>query len=228
MKLSSLLLAFTLTAKTLCAAADGVLDGEIFIVTKSAQNVRLGLVEVMMFGEKEIKEHIEKKEKRVEAEKPDFDKEIARLEGSISKFKENLQKQKDLTERERKLGADTSAGKRAAKNTEDMVTLFEDIKKAEVKRKGTWPSSRHYFKDLPQATASTRSNSDGKFSLKAPRDERIAIAARATRDLPDAKEEYYWLVWVSLDGKENKNIILGNHNVMSSGSKESVVSTKSD
>jgi len=215
------------------AANEGTLDGEVFIVTKAAQNVRLGLVEVQLFGEQVIKEHVANREKQVKAKMPDFDKEIAKIDQDIVELRQLSKRKKALLEKIRAQGGrdsalDMQSMKESIKDGESFISAMEARRKTTTAAKENWPASSHYFKDLPQPIDSTRTGSDGKFSLKAPRDGKFALAAHASRELPDSKEEYYWLIWVSLDTKDSKHLILGNHNLMISGSKESVISTKSE
>lgn len=207
---------------------NGVLQGEVFIVTKAAENVRLGLVEVVLFSENDITNYVAYRNSRIEVERPDFDKQIADSEKAISELKADFENNKEKLTELSKAANDTAAAQAFAELNKKSIAVIEQIKASEEKAKENWPASSHYFKDLPVPLTSARTDADGRFSLAMPKQGRFAIAAHASRELPNSKEEYYWLVWESLNGKETEKIILGNQNTMSSGSRESVVSTKSD
>lgn len=231
------LLALVVILSEPALADDGTVKGEVFIVTKGAQNFRLGLVEILIFPEEVIQKHILERKSRIKDEMPDFDKTIRSSDELLVKAKANLEGLKKLQEERRKFNLKSG---RVATLTERMeesrhIELFEgtiaslesDKKRAAVAQQN-WPTSAHFFKNLPESTNSTRTNSDGKFSSTVSKKDKFAIVAQATRVTPESTERYYWMVWVSLEGKDSKEIILGNHNLMSAGSKDSVVSTKSD
>jgi hypothetical protein len=221
-----------------CAFADdGEIKGEVFIVTKAAENIRLGLVEVRLIPEGVIQKHVEERKAHTAAEMPDFAGQIKRIETYLVDNKVRMEEMKSLNEQKRKLNLKTG---RATSLTElkeqrEMVEIFErSLATQEAAKKRleelmrNWPTSRHFLKNVPDSKVSTRTNSDGKFTLAMPKAGRFALVAQATRKTLEGTEEYCWMVWVSLEGKDSKEIILGNHNLMSAGSKESVVSTKSD
>lgn len=52
------------------------------------------------------------------------------------------------------------------------------------------------------------------------------IAAKAQRRVFDSTEEYYWLIWVSLDGQESKQVMLTNKNLMGDDSPDCVFKVK--
>jgi len=214
---------------------NGVLQGEVFIVTKSAENIRLGLVQVMLFSEKEITNYVAMRNSRVEAERPDFNADIARLDQQISKLEAGVAVSKDAKEKKREFAAeyhqpdaDTSLEDSLIEKFQTQILALRQKRDLVVKANENWPGSSHYFKDLPTPLASTITDADGKFSLEIPKQGKFAVAAHASREILSAKEEYYWMAWESLNGKESANLILGNQNLMSSGSSASVVSTKSD
>ena len=230
-----LLMAFILPLSAF--GEDGTIKGEVFIVTKGAENFRLGLVEILLFPEDVIQKHIDERKAHITDEMPDFDKDIKRSDESIAKTKDSIEKLKELNEQRRKLylksGKDYGVAERMEhrkpiERMEQALVLDESVRKRTLEVKKRWPTSRHFFKNLPETKNLTRTNSDGKFSLTVAKNGRFALVAHATRKTLESTEEYYWMVWASLEGKDSKEIILGNHNLMSSDSKESVVSTKSD
>ena len=66
------------------------------------------------------------------------------------------------------------------------------------------------FYGLPKTSISTKTNADGKFSLKLPSGKYL-ITARATREATE-KEEYFWCVWINAESK-TQSIMLSNDNM---------------
>jgi hypothetical protein len=231
---SALTLAAFLT--TAAVGDDGTVKGEVFIVTEAAENVRLGLVEILVFTEAAIQKHIEERKSHITDEMPDFEKEISRHDEIMATAKKTIEDLKNLYARnrqfQRKIGEIPSIAQLTEEDDriklfQNIITWYESSKKTVLQAKQNWPAPRHFFKNLPETKSSARTNADGKFTLGIPKEGKFAVVAHATRKT-DRTYEYYWMVWVSLDGKDSKEIVLGNHNLMSAGSKESVISTKSD
>lgn len=89
-----------------------------------------------------------------------------------------------------------------------------------------WPSlnSAAYFENLPDSIPSTKTDADGNFSFSLPRKGRFVLAAKAQRNVASNNiEEYYWIVWISLDGALEKKIFLSNDNLLTGFSSESAV-----
>jgi hypothetical protein len=82
-------------------------------------------------------------------------------------------------------------------------------------------SGKFLFDELPKETVKTKTDADGKFTLQLKRGTRMALAAHGRRDAQD--EDYYWLIWVSLEGKSNKRIILSNDNIVEANVPESIL-----
>jgi hypothetical protein len=264
---------FTLlvTCRLLFAADDGLLEGEIFIVTAGAENIRLGLVEVKVFPEAIIEEYLAQRKSRVKEGMPDFDKElnspsiqesdadddatIATYRKLIAERKQSVQEMKSLALQAEDLNK--ALGGRPDANMRNGIAIFEGqtatfekllaerlkskderIKAAEARitrakdrirmAKDNWPTPDFWFQGLPEPKYSTRTNSDGKFRFSLSKTGKFGLAARATRRVGDTIESYNWFIWVSLEGKDSSDVILGNHNLMSRGSKDAVVSTKSE
>lgn len=204
------------------------LKGEVFIVTKRAESIRLGLVEVRLFTETEIKAHIAERDKLVGRERPDFEKHLAAWDEVINLRKQTVEMQKALIADMTKARRPTALAKGSLTDLETLLRESETDRAATLKSKEAWPHSSHYFKNLPETKVTTRTDADGKFSLPVPATGRFAIVASASRELPSGKEQYHWMVWVSTEGGKTRPLLLGNHNILSSDAKESVVRTKAE
>jgi len=84
-------------------------------------------------------------------------------------------------------------------------------------------SGEHFFQDLPSAISSAKTRADGKFTLAIPRGGRYGIVARASRELGEEKRIYSWIVWVSLDGRSSKRLVLNDDNIVGAGSPDSAL-----
>jgi len=224
----------------------GQLDGDVFIVTQSAENVKLGLVEVRVLPYEKTKNSIAKTKAQAEREvanlQPKLDaareavasaerrERAAHVEGDAA-----LDREKIAVARARAslAGGDLSSAKAA-----DLLTTAANIRwKAAIDARDSardarapieeqarsWNSGARYFASLPSPVASVKTDADGKFSIPLHRSATVVLAASATRRLPDKTENYYWLVTVSLDGQPSKRIFLSNDNLTTSDSKDSLV-----
>jgi hypothetical protein len=69
-------------------------------------------------------------------------------------------------------------------------------------------SPTYYMDKLPTPLASSKTDADGRFTMKLPQG-KYAIAASATREVLSSTESYYWLVWVDATGPE-RSLMLSN------------------
>jgi hypothetical protein len=84
-------------------------------------------------------------------------------------------------------------------------------------------SGEFYFMNLPSPITTGKTDADGTFSLKIPGDKRVALLAHASREVFRNKEEYYWMLWVSLKGGSSKRILLSNDNMIDASSPDSII-----
>lgn len=207
----------------------GKLTGQVFVVTKGSGNIKLGLVEVSAIPESDVMEYIEKKRKFISSEKIRISREldthyVESLElgnKAIYEVREAFLKldNKEEFDRNDLLKKTDGLKLELQKKNSKIYSLKFDLKKLNNK------SADFFYSDFPDTRISKAlTDADGKFSLEIPSHGKFAIAAHSSRQVLDITEEYYWLVWVSLDGENSKNIILSNNNFMTSNSPESVVS----
>ena len=83
----------------------------------------------------------------------------------------------------------------------------------------------YLLEGLPEGKIKAVTDADGKFSMKLPTG-KYALVASSQRRVVDSTEEYYWLVWVNLDGQEAKQIMLSNQNMLGQDSEDSVFNYK--
>ncbi len=230
------------------AAADsetGELVGEVFIVTRGGPSIKLGLVTVVAISETDMKAHIEAR--RAEAKKlanaliPQLEAARTAVEAAENAVNQAGKEADIAAERAKQeylacLGTTATRGEcRAATPTREQIRNEMLLwRKREVKARETdlakliaegdvLTSSAFYSTNLPPGIATAKTNADGLFTLNLPRNGKIALAARASRQLLGEVEHYYWLVWVSLDGASSKRVLLSNDNLTTVESPESVI-----
>jgi hypothetical protein len=75
-------------------------------------------------------------------------------------------------------------------------------------------SAAPWFEGIPQAIVTASTDGDGKFSMRLPRSGKFAIVAHASRQVFSSREEYYWIIWTSLEGEASNNVTLSNKNLL--------------
>ena len=192
------------------------IEGQIFLVTKKAENIRLGGIEVRVYSADAIREHILKRQERIKAEMPDFDAHIASQNGTNATRKQNIAKLKALGD------TNTDFSRFLAKDLKDGEERLESIKL----EKASWPTAQHYFMGLPDTNLSVYTDADGKFVISILEKMNLVLDAHAQRETYSAFEHYYWLIQIPADSPAKK-FVLSNHNLVTTDSKASVLHTKS-
>lgn len=194
----------TTTSKPISTAVN--VTGEMYIVTKGRQNIKLAAVEICAVPENIILNWINAKKQgavngRREAEN--------RLKSLQSQKAQNLRQPRsdDISE---KYQADT-------KN----INLDYEINIAKV-HVHYWDSAEYYLEGLNQCEYRAKTDSDGKYTLNLPGGKKYALAAQTDRQILDSKETYWWLVWANPQMPQ-QTIIFSNDNLMSNNPPEKVV-----
>lgn len=207
-----------------CGSREGQLNGEVFIVTKGGQNVRLGLVEVRLIPEKDIKAFVETKQTKAKEEMEKLRPQLAEAKAALETA-ERVEKEAGRVHDARfqesvaaamGKGNYTEASERARAASDAWIKRIRDTGQTRsayftlVQRHNYFVSGKYYFEGLPGGTATTKTDADGKFSLTLNKKERYAVAAHGSRNIGDTTEEYYWLLWVSLQGNDSKRLLVSN------------------
>lgn len=194
------------------------ISGQVFVVTKGRENIKLALVEVAAIPEKDIMQHLNAKrsnrleqqkaltpelesaKKEADAAKADLDKAIVQSGAEYSKHLH------DWIPRLNELG-EVLAPKR-----ENYVKISRQI--------SYFGSVEYYFEKLPAQLVASKTDADGKFTLSLPPG-KYALAAKSSRDAFGTTENYYWLVWVDTSSP-NQSLMLSNDNFFETKCKECV------
>ena len=204
---------------------EGRLDGDVFIVTQGAANVKLGLVEVGVL-------RLEDATSSIAQTMVTEGREMAKLQSQLDAARKALSSAGARHRKEAKTLDDHQINPSAEEfeRAEDAESLAsKEVASARLalaaleRQAQNWNSAPLYFESLPPPIASAKTDVDGKFSIMLKSKAAVAVAAHATRMVGDKVENYYWIVSVSLNGQLSKRIFLSNDNLVTSGSKDSLV-----
>ncbi|MGQ0430351.1 MAG: hypothetical protein ACT4UQ_10505 [Gammaproteobacteria bacterium] len=227
----------------------GELSGEVFIVTQGGPSIKLGLVTVVAIPESEINKHIQERQLAARAFARGQEPKIAAAEKAVSDAQDALVAAQTARPKSDSDGdtaylacLQTSAtrgecrDKRNSQRLSELRSIVAQIEQRKFVLKNRLDEltelqaavagtneSAFYFQDLPAGFATAKSNSDGQFTMSVPTTGRFALAASASRRVIGNTEEYYWLVWESLEGKATKKVMLSNDNLTTSESSDSVL-----
>jgi hypothetical protein len=190
------------------------LTGEVFIVTKAGANLRMGRVEIAIYERAEIitllndiikKRHILVGELLPRLKAAQNESERAR-EANLSAItaKVNVYNFKEYETH--------NANQKAAENISDLA--YREYKQLKDNMSSLM-SGRFVFDQLPKPKLVIKTNSDGKFKTKLPRNLSIVVAASATRNLGNTTESYYWMIPVPSPLEGEVELTLSNDNLCS-------------
>jgi hypothetical protein len=227
--------------------------GQVFIVTKSRENVKLGLVTVALFPEAAVKKHIAVRTADAKPQRDSLETKISNLEGSLTKAQVQLSEvergENAIQERQRRIVESQRAAPAMSRAWEDGYAAL-DAAEAQSKRIGTvaahWKSevlaltselnsvyaqvkalnsTKYYLSGFPPAIAHTQTDADGEFSIRVPRNGHFVLAALAQRQVFDEMEEYAWVVSIAPDVLSGSKLLLSNETLTTGGSTISLVHT---
>jgi hypothetical protein len=195
-----------------CSPSVTNVSGEVFIVTKGGQNIKLGLVQVQIFSESPVMKQINTKLQKVREEIPRLlltDKKLE-LEYNASHDK--------WFNRLLKYGSNDSL-----LDTLNKVSLEKYQEYINIH----YPLLRYYRPDfyiseLPKPIYTTKTNSDGKFQLNL-NPGKYVLLALSSRMVGDKTEDYCWFIHIIVKQKQQNNIMLSNDNLFENKSKENVI-----
>jgi len=201
------------------ATPDGELAGEVFVVTPRKKRQSLGFVVLHAIPEDLLKQHLERKTAQSELDSKKLRREIDVFATRLEQARTEEDRLWKIQERDKENLRKANAWSVAYNRTKDITRQLDDLRA----RRWKMTSGEHFFEDLPAAISRAKTQADGKFSLALPRDGRYGIVARASRELGEGKQTYFWFVWVSLAGKSSKRLVLNDDNIVGAGSPESAL-----
>ena len=227
-----------------------LVKGQIFIVTRSRENVKLGLVSVQAFSDSMILGHIASKRATADSQrKAIIQPQIDAAQSSLAEARQRL-KAATLGSRNADANADAAERRMLAAHGEELERAFSatinDIvpahdlvvqrerelhaRAAELTavqaRYDTWgDSGEFYLEGLPRALTEAKSDANGEFVIQMPSDRPVVLAAFAQRQVFDRTENYCWLVRVPVGAARRDKLLLSNDNLTTANSPLSVIHT---
>lgn len=209
------------------------LTGQVFIATRSGESIKLGGIEVSAIGDAEMTSFIEKRKALIDPTKASLERELERsklervaAEKAYDKAKADSDAYRggDVDETMRLFRVYSDAGSKKA--------WASGVEASDQKKLWSFPTAEFFYDGLPEAVIKTITDADGRFSVALSKG-KYAIAAHASRQVGNERvarvtlsirEEYYWLVWVTIGADASQRVLLTNGNLMTSKSPASIFS----
>lgn len=218
---------------TLASASAKELEGQVFVVTKGAQAIKLPLVPIMALRVDELQKHVSeiadkknpecaKAESKTRASIEELQSARRGVSGGFGKWMMTLQKTQPKDPTGKAWADPRTEALRYNALEKEIPKLEARAANAGVQQKVIC-SAAPYFENLPQPVVTAKTDADGRFKLTAPDNVAIVIAARSQRQVFNTVENYFWMVRVK---PTDSSVTLSNDNLTSSGSPDSIVSTK--
>jgi hypothetical protein len=199
------------------------IDGSAFIVTEGAENIKLGLVSVALFDEKQITPALLKIATTLAQTNLDtFIVNEKKIDGDENKFEdEKTTEMKAISEEQNKPGTSSeefsSLEKRwlEIEHERDDETRQTRLKSERKDRIQNWigDTFKIFVNNISVPVDTAKTDADGKFSFSI-RKGSYLLAAIAERKVSDKTELYCWLAPVDFDGKPSKQAMLSNDNLI--------------
>jgi hypothetical protein len=237
-----LVTSFTSCRKSSNALTPAVVHGQVFLVLKSGNAVKLALASVQVVPELEALTAAEAAQKHCEATlgiaHTDLDQEISKLATQMAAEREALRKQQEQLAEEieamrelRDFSEPYSAKVAAISSITNELARNDDLKEeTEALRRTREGALRNYPNVFAEALMAavkpsrvTRTNADGEFTLEIPKSEgRVALLIEASREL-DRVERFVWFMWLDQLTPDSGVYLFSNHNISTAANQANVV-----
>jgi hypothetical protein len=192
--------------------------GQVFIVTQGGENVRLGLVTVALYPEKEMLAYIARRseEARLEREAiaPALDAAMESLSTANAQYENAL-----------KMVGMRDGGSSLNQRYDEVQRLQRVIWEGESRLRGL-DSADFYFMMLPKPLRTSVTDAEGAFSIVIPKTGKYALTARGERNVSGTVETYSWLVRMPEEARTGTKVLLSNSTLTYAGSPLSLVLTR--
>lgn len=213
-----------LSAIVVSSARGKTIDGQVFIVTAAGPAIKLALVQVGMFAQSDIEQHIRETDVTLSSQQAKADAAVAEATKELQKAKRAIAggyaawvMSHEFTPAEARADAlKYDAAKQRVPKAEEH--LAETLLRQKIFR-----SAAPYFVDLPTPTATAKTDADGRFQLNIPDEGDYVLLATSTRAVFNTTEKYFWIVRLK---PQDSKVTLSNDNLTSSGSPDSILTTK--
>ncbi len=209
--------------------------GSVFIVTRGAESIKLGLVPVAAYSESSIAGLLEERAEAAGVQRATIGPLVEEARRKAQRMRSRipaLQTEADAAHRRFEEGrSEPAIYQQAWKDYSAVNEQIEAAKRSAAKQEADAErlnrslerfSPSFYFDYLPTPIAAAKTDADGRFVIRVPSGQRVALAARSQREVFGSTEEYHWLVWLTPSGA-TMDIMLSNDNMVTSGTPSSVL-----
>jgi len=226
-----LLLALGMLAGCASPAKQDKVTGQMFIVTRGSENIRLGLVEVSAIRLDSLQAHIAgsarawnegpevRQQKRIAEAKSLLAVAQKELRGAPARAQANeIAYIRGDIPTSKYMGGQAGYTATVRMRVANLQKLLESYRAFA----GRGPSAGYLFRDLPQPLATAKTDADGRFELMVPAGVPVAILAAATRETPGAVEKYHWMVRLNNSARQGTALLLSNDNLITQPAPQSL------
>jgi len=191
---------------------DCELSGDVFIVTKGRENLKMSLVTLYFVPEDTIRKYvtnqtIDSAKTVINNIRPQLDE----LKDDIDSLKRDLK----WAEKDWKIDLLKSS-----------IEFYEAMYGLIGKHYLTYMTGEYFYKLLTEYHSdydSVKTDSDGKYSIKLNKNTNYAVLANSTREIISKTEEYYWIFWYSTNKKSKDILSLNNDNLFENNPQNNIL-----
>lgn len=224
---------FTSCSKHRDESKPSLVRGQVFVVLKPGNALKLALASVRVLPEVEALAAAAAAQKQSEAatnELSSLADQLAARRASLRREQEQLAAEVEEMKARRDFAGAYAAKVAAVGAIEDELASMEDLRATRESSMRTTPDQRSSSRQFAEALIAaakpsgvTRTNADGEFSIEIPESEgRVALLIEASREL-ETVERFIWFVWLDQLTPDSGVHLFSNHNVLNSGSSANVV-----
>jgi hypothetical protein len=239
MKLIRQMLAAALVATSLTSCSNdkdeqssAVVHGQVFVVLKPGNALKLALASVRVLPEAEALAAAAAAQKQSEAVTNEISSranQLASRRAALRREQEQIAAEvEDMKERRDFSGAYSAKVAAVGAIEDELASLNELNSTGEAMR--TNPDQQNATRQFAEALIAaakpsgiTRTNADGEFSIEIPKNQgRVALLIEASREL-ETVERFVWFIWLDQLVADSGVLLFSNHNVLESGSSANVI-----
>lgn len=206
-----------ITVLALCSACkqtpppvskEAVISGEVFIATKSGENVKMGLVDIYLYKKEDLFSYLEASLKRSRDE-------LEKLEGPTAQAKSRMEYVYAMTEPFKTdnpefYGGGLKRSEKQQKECDEAQKIYVDL----AAKQAYIQSASYIFDTIPSAPVLVTTDSDGKYNAVVSTPGDLVVMANAKRQVGSDTENYYWIVPVTIDKESACRLTLSNKNLL--------------
>jgi hypothetical protein len=215
--------------------SEATVQGQAFIVTAARENIRLALVEILVYPQAQATKFLSKSKAARDAQ---VDEIFPKYKQAETEFRtaeaayEQAQRSVKQQERWKEIGVSQNDDDLAKAQRESLSKSYKAAATAKeaisVSREyESAASPARYFDGLPEPLRTVKTDIDGKFALRVPRGKYILMASSKRRVPAGDIEDYYWILKID-SAKDASPIFLSNDNLVQTNCRECALVHKGD